>query len=141
MNPIPITWCVAAALATSALGFGAGWQAHSWKADSAQLKTVKKETKAIDAQNAHSVAAAASYEKDKADAESVRERTNTEIRTIYRDRVVRADCDLDPAARGLLDQAIEAANQRTAGEPATGLPEAAASADPVRPAGKRGVDQ
>jgi hypothetical protein len=128
MNPIPITWCLAVAGATALLGAWGGWTVSDWRHDSKALKAVETAAKKLDAARAAVDRAATAYEQEKpiaAAQSSVREST---IREIYKDRPVPADCAVPDAARSVLDNAVDAANARAAGQPAPALPAAAQAA-------------
>lgn len=113
VNPIPITWCAAGALAVAVGSFGAGWQVRSWKADS-HLAKIERKAEAERARLQTIVETqATSLEQERA---HVIDRTR-EIRTIYRDKVVPAICEPEPAAVSLLEQARAESNARITGEP------------------------
>mgnify|MGYP001758581966 FL=1 len=128
MNPIPITWCLAGAGAAALLGAWGGWTVNDWRHDSKALAAVETAAKQLDAARATVDRAATAYEQEKpiaAAQSSVREST---IREIYKDRPAPADCAVPDAARSVLDNAVDAANARAAGQPAPTLPAATQAA-------------
>ena len=132
MNPIPITWCLAGAGAAALLGAWGSWTVNNWRHDSQERSDMEAAAKKLDAARAAIDRAATAYEQEKEDAaiqSTVRENT---IREIYKDRPVPADCAVPDAARSVLDNAVDAANARASGQPASALPVAAQSADAAR---------
>ncbi|MCJ2189165.1 hypothetical protein [Novosphingobium beihaiensis] len=128
MNPIPIGWCLGGALAAAVAGGLAGWTVRDWKRDSEVLAEFQSAAKDLKQARETVDHAATAYEQERDDDRArtaVREST---IREIYHDRTVPADCAVPAAAVRVLDQAVDAANARTAGQPAPGLPEAAETA-------------
>lgn len=115
-------WQITAAIALGAAvaAFGAGWQIRAWKCESALLAQQEAAQKAFNEQLAHQHDESTVYEGERNDGQQ-RERTAaTEIRTIYRDRIVSPDCAL--ASRGVLQREIDAANARIAGQPGSAVP-------------------
>ena len=113
------------------ISFGAGWKVRAWKCDAALVAAVKvgvKETK--EQQDAvHAVAAQHAQETD--DAAQATQVRQLEIRTIYKDRVVAADCEPPADALGVLDRGIEAATARAGGKPGPIMPSRTTTPDPV----------
>ncbi|WP_288806374.1 hypothetical protein [uncultured Novosphingobium sp.] len=131
MNPIPVTWCLAGAGAAALLGAWGGWTVNDWRHDSQALSNMEAAVKKLDAARAAIDRTATTYEQEKQDASiqsTVREST---IREIYKDRAVPADCAVPDAARSVLDNAVDAANARASGQPASAVPGAAQAATPA----------
>lgn len=111
----------AGALLTGAL---AGWTVRDWKADSDALRA---EEKAIQQYKALTDALADQSLAYEVLAQSLRagERRDREtIRTIYRDKVIPAECAVPDAAVSLLDNAVKRANAAATGKPVSELPDA-----------------
>ncbi|WP_260927326.1 hypothetical protein [Novosphingobium sp. 9] len=132
MGLIVPTWAYAAGgLALAVAGFGAGWTAQGWHRDSGALKQVQATAKDLQKQTDRIDAAAATYEQSRQDA-GVRSETRTnEIRTIYKDRPVSADCAAPDAVRSVLDDAVADANARASGEPAPAVSAGSGAAKPA----------
>lgn len=105
-------------------GLLAGWTLRDWKADADQLAALEKAQKREDSLRARAEARAAEYEESRNAEQAQSVVRQGELRTIYRDVPVRADCGAPAAARGVLDSAVAAANARAAGEPGGALPAA-----------------
>lgn len=131
MNPIPITWCAAGGLALAVAGFVGGLKVQDWRRDSKDLTALQRATKDLKAAAQQQAATAKAYEQERADAQAQSTIRESTINTIYKDRVVRADCALDAAAGGVLDDAIASANARAAGQPDPAVPTAGGEAKPV----------
>lgn len=127
-----VGWQITAAIAlgASVAAFGAGWQIRSWRCDSALLAQQESDQKAFNEQLTHQNDQSAQYEQERTNGNERKEAAATEIRTIYKDRVISPDCAL--ASRGLLQGEIDAANARIAGQSRGPVPEntAAASDEP-----------
>jgi hypothetical protein len=122
MNPIPVTWCLAGALAATAAGLATGWTLRDWKRDSEVLEQFESAAKDLKAARVVVDQAATAYEKEKQDAVVIREAGESSIRGAYNGRVVPADCVVVPVAAGVLNDAITAANARATGKPASAVP-------------------
>lgn len=129
MNPIPVTWCLAGALAASVAAFGAGWQVRAWRCDAALSEALQQAEKQRAALQAQVELQSTNYEGERADASVDHTTRETTIRTIYRDIAVPADCAVPDAARSVLQGAIDRANARSAGEPVAAVPSPAKPAD------------
>ncbi len=114
----------AGALLAGALG---GWTIRDWKADSDALKAETKAQREYQAAVQMLAEQSLAYE---ALAQSIRaaERSDREtIRTIYRDKVIPAECAADPAAVRVLSEAVKRANAAATGEPVGPMPAPTAS--------------
>ncbi len=98
------------ALVTS---FGAGWyvQGLRWDADVARIE--RQATEAREAMRAQYEAQATDYEGFRADNETAETHTKTQIREVFRDVEIPADCAVPDDAVRLLDQARVRANEAT----------------------------
>lgn len=114
-------WAYAAAGALLA-GFAGGWTVRAWKCDAAlagAMQAAEKQRQQYQDRMAEHAIQFEEQRDDAANASTARERG---IRTIYRDKVVPADCAADPGARGLLAHGVERANGAARGEPVAPLP-------------------
>lgn len=103
------------------VGAWGGWTVRDWKRDSEVLKGIEVAGKKLEEAREVVDNAATAYEQEKQVAAAqfaVRENT---IREIYRDRPVSTDCAVPDAARSVLDRAVDAANARATGKPASTL--------------------
>lgn len=121
----------AGALLAGAIG---GWTVRDWKADSDALKAEEKARREYVAAVQMLADQSLAYE---ALAQSLRtqERADREtIRTIYRDKIVPAECAADPAVGSLLSEAVTRANAAASGKPSGTVPDPAVPArTPDRP--------
>lgn len=131
MNPIPISWCLGGAGAAALLGALAGWTVRDWKRDSEVLAGLEKAAELVDKQRSVIDTAAEAYEKDRQDAGAQAAVRETTIREIYGSAPADVRCDPPAAVRGVLNDAVAAANARAAGQPEAGLPTPTASASPA----------
>lgn len=121
----------AGALLAGALG---GWTVRDWKADSDALKAEEKAQREYVAVVQSLADQSLAYE---ALAQSLRasERADREtIRTIYRDKIIPAECAADPAVARVLSEAVARANAAATRQPVGAVPDPAVSArTPDRP--------
>ena len=111
----------AGALLAGALG---GWTVRDWKADSDALKAEERAQREYVAVVQSLADQSLAYE---ALAQSLRasERTDREtIRTIYRDKIVPAECAADPAVARVLSEALARTNAAASGQPSSEVPPA-----------------
>lgn len=104
------------------VGIGAGWTLRDWKADADQLAALEKAQKREDEARKQAEGQATDYEEGRSDEQARTIERQTELRTIYRDIPVAADCAVPPAAVGVLQSARARANARASGEPVGTLP-------------------
>ena len=122
-------WAYAAGGASLLLiGFGAGWQVESWRWSASLYKAEKAVQAKADKQRDVIHDEARQNAQESQDAQQVARTRETEIRTIYRDVAVPANCEPPAAVARVLNSAIESANSRARGEPGGGLPSPSASA-------------
>lgn len=122
MNPIPVTWCLAGALAALAIGFGAGWQVSGWRHEAKQADALRQQQVAYEKRIATINEKAREYEQEREAARVVqREREHT-IREIYRDVPVPSECAAPDGVRSVLAEAVHDANARARGEPGGTVP-------------------
>lgn len=103
-----VRW-VALALLAAAI-FGSGWQVRSWKCAAAQKEALQQAQKRFEAQLAKQNNESERYEAERNAAREESRNRETQVRTIYRDRVVPAECEPDPGAVSLLREAVDSAN-------------------------------
>jgi len=125
---IPPLWAITGAGALL-LGFAGGWTVRDWKADSAALEALNDAQEREDKARRTAEAAATKYEGDRSNEQARTIERQSELRTIYRDRMVPVDCAVPDAARGLLDEARTRANARASGEPVGPVPGPSRAAD------------
>lgn len=117
----PWTWALAGAFVLAAT-FASGFKVASWKCDAAKAEEMARAQRRFDKRLETIREEARKYELDReAGRAESRDRQET-IRTIYRDKVVPADCAAPDAVRGLLDDAVRRANARAGGEPGAAVP-------------------
>lgn len=107
--------------------FWGGWTVQGWRCGAKQTEALERAQKRFDAQLAKQNEEATEYEQDREQGRQDSRARETAIRTIYRDRIVLAECEPPADALRVLDDAIGAANARAAGEPGASVP---AAADP-----------
>jgi hypothetical protein len=119
-------------IALVAAAFGGGWTVRDAFCDAAQTKALKKAVKNNQKEVSRVNRTAQKLEDYRNENDQFTGAARTEIRTIYRNREVRADCDLDPAARVVLDRAAAAANAAATGEPVVPVPHTVTDAGALR---------
>jgi hypothetical protein len=105
-------------------GFGAGWSVRDAFADSAALKAVEKAEKLREAMQGKVDGKGAELEALLAEHRPAAIQTQTQIREIYRDVKVPAECAVPDAALGVLDGALDRASAEATGEPRRTMPAA-----------------
>ena len=134
MNPIALYALIAAALAS----FAAGWTARDWQADADTLAAAQRAEKVLQREQAKADSMAEEYERARAKIEPSRIEVRNNIREIYRNVEVPAECAAGDAVVGLLDAARRDANSAASGQPRSELPADAGAAQPAdRPAPRR----
>jgi hypothetical protein len=128
---IPLPPSVYVVIAAVAIGFGTGWTVREWKADSDQLEAVEAAIAQGKEQQELADYKAGRYEDQRYDAHEQSVLRDTEIRTIYRDVEVPAECEPPAAALLVLDSAIDSARAQAAGEPIAAVPTDPGQAKPV----------
>lgn len=127
----PPLWVKPAIAAVALVGaFSAGWTVQGWRWAAADAERLEAEVKAKDDQLARQDEIATDYEQSREQGRVEAHTRETTIREIYRDVEVPADCEPEPDALRVLDQAVDAANQR-AGQPGAAVPPASAEARAV----------
>jgi len=128
MNPLMLYASIAVMLA----GFASGWAVRDWKADADALAALQAaERLRVEMQN-RADSKSDEYERLRAGLEPSRVEVRNNIREIYRNVEVPAECAADDAAVGLLDATRRNANASASGEPRRELlpdPGSAKSAD------------
>jgi hypothetical protein len=110
MNPIPVTWCAAGALAAAALGFAGGWQVNGWRHDAKQTAALAKQQAAYEKRIATINETAADYERSRETARVEYRDREGQVRTIYETVEVPAVCEPGADALRVLDGAIASVN-------------------------------
>lgn len=105
----PWAYAIAAAVALSGAFYG-GWQVRAWKCDAALTRALREAQIAFQAQLERQNDEASEYERERETNRLEGQARETEVRTIYRDRVVPAECEPDAAAVGVLQRALDSAN-------------------------------
>lgn len=111
----PWAWA-AIAVTLLAAAFGAGWKVRAWRCEAARIELVERQQKQFDRQLAQQQRESEAYERDQLQARDASRRRETEIRTIYRDVPVPAECEPPADVRSVLDDSVRAANARAAGQ-------------------------
>lgn len=121
-------WVKPAGAALALVGaFYGGWTVRTWKAGFDGKQALEKAAAALHQAAANIGTVAALYEGEKALASARSIERQTELRTIYHETTVPAECAAPAAARGVLDNAVRDANARAAGQPGAALPGPAAT--------------
>lgn len=129
MNPIPISWCAIGGAVLMAVGAWGGWTVATWRADAELLKGIKEATKQVADQTKILSNAADTYQRNQQNGQVATNTRESTIREIYRNTpAVPVNCAAPVSVRGVLEQAVSAANARAAGQPQGGLPAAAGAA-------------
>ena len=125
-----VTSPLAPYLAAGALlsAFAGGWVVRGWRCDAALVEALQGAERQRAQLQAEVEASAAAYEQERSHADNANTAREVQIRTIYRDRPAVAGCDVDPAARRVLDAARVSANASITGEP--GVPVPSIATDP-----------
>ncbi len=114
MDPRLLAGVGGVALLVGAFG---GWQVRSWRCEAQVAKIEREAVAAQEAARAQMETAATDYEVLRAGNETAQVRTQTQIREVYRNVPVSADCTVPDSVVGLLDRAREAANRSAGSEP------------------------
>ena len=113
-------WRTIAALFAALAMFATGWTVRGWRCD-ARIAAIEREAQAArDAQARAADRAAQGYEAERAAIVTATDTATTQIRTIYRDRQIPADCEPPADALRVLDNAIAGADDP--GQPSPALP-------------------
>lgn len=104
------------ALVGAGVSFAGGWVVRDAFCDAAQTHALKKATKKNQKEAIRVNDTAGRLEDYRYENDQSTRAAQREVRIIYRDRPVSGDCDIDPAARRVLDRAIDAANASASGE-------------------------
>lgn len=102
------------AIALIAAAFVLGWTVRSWRCDAAMLKIERATATAAAKMRGQGEASASDYEQDRSAGYAAAYRRQEQARTVYRDRIVPADCAVPDDARRLLSEAVDAANSASA---------------------------
>lgn len=109
---LPVWWKPALAAVALSGAFLGGWTVNGWRHEAKQADALREQQAAFQRQLAKQHEIAAEYEAEREAGRiehHVRENT---IREIYRDVPVSPDCEPPADALRVLDEAINAANQR-----------------------------
>lgn len=124
----PWAYVAAAGIGLTA-SFGAGWAVRGWRCDAALLESQRAEQKAFNDQLAHQQDESAGYEQSRTTGTERKDASATQIRTIYRDKIVSPDCAL--ASHSVLQSRIDTENATLTGQPRGAVPEDPAPASDV----------
>ncbi len=134
MNPLALYALAAAALAS----FAAGWTARDWKSDADALAVAQRAEKVLQREQAKADSVAEKYERARAKIEPSRIEVRSNIREIYRNVEVPAECAAGDAVVSLLNATRRDANSAASGQPRGELPAGAGTSKPAdRPAPRR----
>lgn len=105
------TWVYpTAAAALLAIGFAGGWQVQGWRTAARHTAALEAAHKAYERRLATINEKAREYETDREAARVESNARQTQIRTIYRDVPVPAECEPPAGVRDVLTEAVRAAN-------------------------------
>lgn len=124
MLPIPNSWLIGGALCVTVLGFAAGWQVRSWRCDAALRDHEQAVQAEMDKRQQRYDAMSAQYEAERTDGQQQHTTRVDRINTIYKDRIIPADCAVPDDVRGLLVEAVASANTDATGKSGSTLPTA-----------------
>jgi len=131
MLPIPNSWLIGGALGVTVLGFAAGWQVRSWRCDAA-LRDYEHAVQAeMDKRQHRYDAMSAQYEAERTNGQQQHTARVDRINTIYKDRIIPADCAVPDDVRGLLVEAVTSANTDASGKSGSTLPTATPATVPA----------
>ena len=124
MLPIPSNIRIALAAGVALASFAAGWQVRSWRCDAA-LRDYEQAVQAeMDKRQQRYDAVSAQYETERTDGQQQHTTRVDRISTIYKDRIVSADCAVPDDVRRLLVEAVTSANANVTGKSGSTLPDA-----------------
>lgn len=133
MSPLPSPWVIYVALAACALSFGGGYHLRDLQAKAEQAKALEAAAKETARVQNELNAASAKYEEARRIADAALQGRTSTIERIFRDApALPADCLPPPAVRGVLVDAVEAANAQSTGQLGDTVPPATPPAGPVR---------
>jgi hypothetical protein len=118
MNPIMLY----ASLAIIIAGFASGWAVRDWKADADILKAMEKTERVRIEMQDKADTKADEYEKSRSRLEPSRVEVRNNIREIYRNVEVPAECAANDSVVGLLESTRLDANSSASGQPRRELP-------------------
>lgn len=131
MLPIPSNLVIGGALALTVAAFAAGWQVRSWRCDAA-LRDYEQAVQAeMDKRQQRYDAVSAQYETERTDGQQQHTTRVDRINTIYKDRIIPADCAVPDDVRRLLVEAVTSANTSTVGKSGSTLPTTAPATVPA----------
>lgn len=106
----PWAYGIAALIALTG-AFGAGFKVASWRCESDKLAEVQRAIKRAEEARAKVHEESTNYENDREQSRQQAEQREGRVREIYRTVEVPASCAAPDSVRGVLQQAIDAANQ------------------------------
>lgn len=128
MNPLILYSSIGAL----AIGIATGWSVRDWKADADQLQTVEAANSQREKLQEKVDALSLGYEFDRSNADAKEVVRQTELRTIYRDVPTPSNCSAPDAARRLLQDSVDEANSRIAGQSADTMSKTTGSPQPAQ---------
>lgn len=133
MLGMPPPWMIYVALAACALSGAGGYHFRDLQAKAAQAKALEAAAKEKDRIQSELDRASAQYEEARRIADVALQGRTSTIERIFRDApALPADCLPPPAVRGVLVDAVEAANAQSTGQLGDTVPASPASTGTVR---------
>lgn len=131
MLPIPSNLAIGGALALTIAAFAAGWQVRSWRCDAAMREYEQAVQAEMDKRQQRYDAVSAQYEAERTNGQQQHTTRVDRINTIYKDRIIPADCAVPDDVRRLLSEAVTSANTDTTSKSGRTLPTAASATVPA----------
>ena len=124
MLPIPSNLAIGGALALTIAAFAGGWQVRSWRCEAAMREYEQAVQAEMDKRQQRYDAVSAQYEAERTNGQQQHTTRVDRINTIYKDRIIPADCAVPDDVRRLLSEAVASANTDTTGKSGRTLPTA-----------------
>ena len=124
MIPISSNLAIGGALALTIAAFAGGWQVRSWRCEAAMREYEQAVQAEMDKRQQRYDAVSAQYEAERTNGQQQHTTRVDRINTIYKDRIIPADCAVPDDVRRLLSEAVTSANTDTTGKSGRTLPTA-----------------
>lgn len=108
-----------------------GWTVRDWKADSDTLAATAAANERYDERVEEAAARSVAYEELAQQIRATERVDRVQIKEIYRDVEVPADCAVPDDARSLLDDAVRRANNAATGQSLDAVSDAATAPEPI----------